>query len=261
MSPASARGSRRTTVRYRSSSRPHSRRRRERAASFRSASGPARSWAGSSARCVGLADGATVATALSADAPGTATVNEVWIDSPRDRRARVAATLRRPPFDVLKVTSRSALLQDLRSEPLARGTLITLAVAAAAALALALVGLLLGVVSDLRDERGELFDLEAQGAPPVTLRRHLRLRTGLVAAFGLVGGIATGAALAALILAVVTLTAGAGSARPPLLLGLDWPVLLLGLVVYFVLAALVVGAATRRAFRADVADRFAEVGT
>jgi hypothetical protein len=208
-----------------------------------------------------LADGATVATALSADAPGTATVNEVWLDAPRARRVQIAAALRRPPFDVLQVTSRKALLQDLRSEPLARGTLITLAVAAAAALALALVGLLLGVVSDLRDERGELFDLEAQGAAPDTLRRHLRLRTGLVAAFGVVGGIATGAVLAALILAVVTLTAGAGSPQPPLRLELDWPVLLLGLVVYFVAAGVVVGAATRRAFRADVAGRFAEVGT
>jgi len=208
-----------------------------------------------------LGDGATVATALSADAPGTATVNVVWLDGPRARRAQIAAALRRPPFDVLQVTSRGALLKDLRSEPLARGTLITLAVAAAAALALALVGLLLGVVSDLRDERGELFDLEAQGAAPDTLRRHLRLRTGLVAAFGVVGGIATGAVLAALILAVVTLTAGAGSPEPPLLLGLNWPVLLLGLLVYFLAAALVVGAATRRAFHADVAGRFAEAGT
>ncbi len=75
------------------------------------------------------------------------------------------------------------------------------------------------------------------------------------------GGIATGAVLAALILAVVTLTAGAGSPEPPLLLGLNWPVLLLGLLVYFLAAALVVGAATRRAFHADVAGRFAEAGT
>jgi hypothetical protein len=64
-----------------------------------------------------------------------------------------------------------------------------------------------------------------------------------------------------LIVALVTLTAGAGSAEPPLLLGLDWWILLLGLAAYFLLTALVVGAATRRAFRADVAGRFAEVGT
>ena len=51
------------------------------------------------------------------------------------------------------------------------------------------------------------------------------------------------------------------SPEPPLLLGVDWPVLLLGFVVYAALAAVVVGIATRRAFRGDVAGRFAEVGT
>lgn len=208
-----------------------------------------------------IADGPTVATALGADVPGAGTANEVWLDAASAREDAVAAALRRPPFDALDVTAHDALLADLRSEPLARGTLLTLAAAALAALALALVGLLLVVVSDLRDERGELFDLEAQGAAPDMLRRHLRLRTGFVAAFGLVGGIATGVALAALVVALVTLTASAGSTQLPLLLGIDWPILLLGLLAYFLLAAVLVSATTRRAFRADVAGRFAEVGT
>jgi hypothetical protein len=206
-----------------------------------------------------LADGPTVSNALDAAAPGRGVTNELWLDAPS--ATRLDAALRSPPFTALDVTTHDALLADLRSEPLARGTLITLAGAALAALALALVGLLLGVVSDLRDERGELFDLEAQGAEPKTLRQHLRLRSGVVAAFGLVGGVLTGAVLAALIVSLVTLTASAGAAEPPLLLGVDWPVLLLGLVVYTGLAALLVGLATRTAFRADVAGRFAEVGT
>jgi hypothetical protein len=208
-----------------------------------------------------LADGATLATAIGAEAPGRGAANEVWLDAPNGRENSVAAALRRPPFNALEVTAHDALLDDLRSEPLARGTLLTLAAAALAALGLALVGLLLVVVSDLRDERGELFDLEAQGAAPGTLRRHLRLRTGFVAAFGLLGGIATGVALAALVVALVTLTASAGSAQLPLLLGIDWPIVMVGLLAYFVVGALLVSATTRRAFRADVAGRFAEVGT
>jgi hypothetical protein len=206
-----------------------------------------------------LADGPTVSNALDAAAPGRGTANELWLEAADENR--LDAALRAPPFTALAVTTHHAVLADLRSEPLARGTLITLAGAALAALGLALVGLLLGVVSDLRDERGELFDLEAQGAEPKTLRRHLRLRSGLVAGFGLVGGVLTGAVLAALIVSLVTLTASAGAAEPPLLLGVDWAVLLLGLVVYAALAALLVGLATRSAFRADVAGRFAEVGT
>jgi hypothetical protein len=208
-----------------------------------------------------IADGPTLANALSATAPGSGSPNEVWLDAPAGREHTVAAALRGPPFDALQVQAHDALLADLRSEPLARGTLFTLAAAALAALGLALVGLLLVVVSDLRDERGELFDLEAQGAAPGTLRRHLRLRTAFVAVFGLLGGIATGVVLAALVVALVTLTAAAGSAELPLLLGVDWPVVLLGLLAYFLVAALLVSAATHRAFRADVAGRIAEVGT
>jgi hypothetical protein len=208
-----------------------------------------------------LADAATVATALNADAPGSGAATEVWVDAPKGAERRLEAALHRPPFDALQVTFHRRVLSDLRSEPLARGTLITLAGGAAAALVLALAGILLGLVSDLRDERGELFDLEAQGADPATLRRHLRLRAGLVAGFGLLGGLALGAVLAALIVALVTLTASAGGAEPPLLLGADWAVLLLGLLAYAAIGWLLVAAATRRAFRADVAGRFAEVGT
>src|SRR5439155_25840619 len=202
-----------------------------------------------------LADGPTIAAALAADAPGAGPPNEAWLEAPRRRAAKLDEALRRPPFDVLAVTSRRELLADLRSEPLARGTLLTLAGAALVALGLALVGLLLGVVSDLRDERGELFDLEAQGAQPSTLRTHLRLRSAFVAGFGLLGGIATGAILAALIVALVTLTAGAASPQPPLLLGVDWAVLLVGLVSYSILMAIPLAVATRDPFRSDLRGR------
>ena len=88
-------------------------------------------------------------------------------------RARCASSAR-PPFNVLSVESRDELERSLRDDPLARGTLLTLLAAALVALGLALVGVLLGVVSDVRDERGELDDLEAQGARPALLRRVVR---------------------------------------------------------------------------------------
>ena len=207
-----------------------------------------------------LADGPTLATAVSDLDPGGAEANEVWLDSPAERQRAVAAALHGPPFGVLDVDAHDALLSELRSEPLAHGTLLTLGAAALAALGLALVGLLLVVVSDLRDERGELFDLEAQGATPGLLRRHLRLRTAFAAVFGLVGGIATGALLAVLVVALVTLTATGGSPALPLLLGVEWPVVLLGLLVYLGLGALLVALVTRRAFRGDAAGRIAEAG-
>ena len=102
--------------------------------------------------------------------PGLGTMNELWVDVPAGREAAAAARLAQPPFTQLTVASRADTLHRLEADPLARGSLLTLAGTAAVALLLALVGLLLSVVGDVRDDRGELFDLEAQGAAPATIR-------------------------------------------------------------------------------------------
>ena len=154
------------------------------------------------------------------------------------------ATLSKAPFTQLALQSRAATLAELKSDPLARGSLLTLAGTAGVALLLALVGLLLTVVGDIRDDRGDLFDLEAQGASPATIRAHLRLRAALVAAFGIAGGLALGAILTSLVISLVSVTASAGLAQPPLRLIVDLPLLVVAAVAYLVLAALLVGLAT-----------------
>ena len=186
-----------------------------------------------------VADRRTAATFLDSRSPGLGTTNELWAD-------RLPAA--RPTE--LTVVSRADVLAQLRADPLARGALATLAATAALALALALVGLVLGVAGDRRDERGELFDLEAQGAAPATLRRHLRLRALLVAAFGLAGGIATGAVLSRLVLSLVAVTASAAKPEPPLHLVVDLPLLAAAVAAYALLAVLLVGGATRLGGRA-----------
>src|SRR5207253_9011544 len=105
-----------------------------------------------------------------------------------------------PNAPELTVTSRAETLARLEADPLARGALLTLAGTAAVALLLALLGLVLSVVGDVRDDRGELFDLEAQGASPATIRTHLRLRAALVATFGVAGGLVLGTILSTLVL-------------------------------------------------------------
>jgi hypothetical protein len=202
-----------------------------------------------------LVDQAAADTALNADAPGAA-VDEIWLRS--DRRDELERVLRRPPFDALALHSRRALVHELRNEPLARGSLLVLLATAAAALVLALVGLVLGLVADMRDESGELFDLETQGAGPPLLRRHLRLRSLAVAAFGLVGGLATGIVLSALVVDLVTVTANVGSPQPPLRLAVGWPVVLAALAAYALLAAALVALITTSAFRARSAGRLSE---
>jgi hypothetical protein len=180
-----------------------------------------------------VADLQQAATRLDVPSPGLGTPDELWVGGARP-----------PQTPELTVTSRADTLARLRSDPLARGALLTLAGTAAVALALALLGLVLSVVGDVRDDRGELFDLEAQGASPATIRTHLRLRAALVASFGVLGGVALGAILSSLVISLVSVTASAAEPEPPLRLALDWPLLLVAAAAYAVAAVGLVGLAT-----------------
>jgi hypothetical protein len=180
-----------------------------------------------------VADLSQAATRLDVPSPGLGTPDELWTGGSTP-----------PVAPELTVTSRADTLALLRADPLARGALLTLAGTAAVALALALLGLVLSVVGDVRDDRGELFDLEAQGASPSTIRTHLRLRATLVAAFGVTGGLVLGAVLSALVISLVSVTAGAAEPEPPLGLALDWPLLAIAAAAYAVAAIVLVGAAT-----------------
>ena len=195
-----------------------------------------------------VADLGQATTRLDTRSPGLGTTDELWLDS---------ATPPRTPE--VTVVSHHDELARLQADPLARGSLLTLAGTAAVALLLALVGLLLSVVGDVRDERGELFDLEAQGASPATIRAHLRLRALLVAAFGIAGGVLLGAILSALVISLVSVTASAERPEPPLQLSLDAPLLLLAALVYVGVAALLVVAAT--SLRGHAPSRAAEVAS
>jgi hypothetical protein len=180
-----------------------------------------------------VAELSQAATRLDTRSPGLGTPDELWLSG---------STPPRTPE--LAVASRADTLARLEADPLARGALLTLAGTAAVALLLALVGLVLSVVGDVRDERGELFDLEAQGAAPSTIRTHLRLRAALVAAFGVAGGLALGTILSTLVISLVSVTASAAEPEPPLRLALDWPLLTIAAAGYALTAVLLVGVAT-----------------
>jgi ABC-type antimicrobial peptide transport system permease subunit len=180
-----------------------------------------------------VADLPTWLTAANTEEPGVATASELWLE-------------RKPPPLPLDVTSQQARERELESDPLARGAISLLLVTALVGLALAAVGVLLTVVGDLRDERGALRDLETQGATPAELRRHVLLRAAVVGLLGLGGGVAAGAIVGALVVAVVTVTAGAEDALPPLRLVFDWPLALAALGALALAAAAASAAAARR---------------
>ena len=202
-----------------------------------------------------VADEATLSTALNARRPGAAVTNEIWLGAPSAELPRLERALRDEPFSALALETRAALEARLEDDPLARGTVLALTATAFVALGLALVGLVLLVRGDLGDERGELFDLEAQGADPRLLTFHVRGRAALVGLAGTLAGLASGAALAGLVVSVVTVTAGGTSGLPPLDLVLDWRGLALTVALFGVVAGVLVAATTRRAFSAPVPRR------
>ena len=187
-----------------------------------------------------VADLPTWLTAANAAEPGVTTPSELWVDA----RPGAAASLAKLP---LTMTSQRARERELRTDPLARGAVALLLVTAVIALVLAAAGLLVTVAGDLRDDRGALFDLEAQGATPVEIQRHVLLRAGVVGALGVGAGIAAGAIVCALVVTVVTVTAGAADALPPLALVFDAKLVAAALGLVALAAAAGAYVATRRA--------------
>ena len=180
--------------------------------------------------------------------PGAAPLNELWLAVADGKEAQVASALSQRPFAVLEKRSRSALEEDARHDPLGHGTLLALGAAALAALVLAVWGLVLAIRADLRDDRGELVDLEAQGATPSLLRRVVTARATIVAVVGVLGGIVGGVLLARLVTRVVSVTARATTPEPPLVTTVSPAVLLVAGAVFAVCAAVLVLWTTRRAF-------------
>jgi hypothetical protein len=202
-----------------------------------------------------IADESRLATALDAGAPGTGTPGELWLAVPRGSVDRVDAALREPPFDAVSVASRETLEHALATDPLARGIELTLAAAALVALVLGAVGLWLALVSELRDERGELFDLEAQGVAPATLRRQFRLRAAILLAAGALGGAGLGLLLSRIVVSLVRVSASTQQPEPPLLLSPAWGLGALGFAALAAAAAVLLEATTRAAMRGETPAR------
>jgi hypothetical protein len=198
-----------------------------------------------------IADESRLATALDARLPGTGRPGELWLSAP----PQAERDLRRPPFATLEVASRRVIERSLAGDPLARGLELTLGIAAIVALALAAIGLWLALVSELRDERGELFDLEAQGVSPDTLRRQFRLRTAILVALGAVGGVLLGLLLSRLVVTLVRVSAAAENSRPPLRFEPAWVAAAAGLGALVLVVALIVELTARRTFRGDSPER------
>jgi hypothetical protein len=191
-----------------------------------------------------VADETALGLAVNSVAPGSALPGEIWLAGhPREPALRAA------PFDALDVAVQADVLRHLTGDPLAGATLAALLVASLIAGLLGAAGVALVVLTDLRDERTDLYDLEVQGVPPSTLRRILRLRAAIVVIAGLAGAIALGALLTRWTVSVIHVTATGATPQPPLGVVTGVGTLAALVAAYLVLLALVVAAVTGSAFR------------
>jgi hypothetical protein len=188
-----------------------------------------------------LADEAWLSTAIDSNAPGQGTPREIWISGGS------GGALARPPFATLDVASRAAEEHLLAADPLAHAT--------ALALVLAVLGLWVGVVSELHDEKSDFFDLEAQGLAPAEMRRQLRMRGLILLVAGTASGLGLAVLLSRLVVSLIRVSATQGVPEPPLRLDPDWLVGGPGVAALLLAALLVAEGASLASFRAARPER------
>ena len=172
-----------------------------------------------------------------------------------DGGASLGDALAAAPYDRLATTVRVEREATLAADPVARGASWMLSLAALVALLVAALALVLLVVSDRRDQAGELYSWEVDGVPPSSLRRLLVARATTVVLVAVPLGLAGGLLLAGATARLVGLTATGGSAQPPpqLAVGGGWVATVLVLGVAGALA--VAGAVAALALREPMPQR------
>lgn len=189
--------------------------------------------------------------ALDAALPGAARPSEMWLglpDAAREADVRVALGL--SPFRFPAITARSDLVAAQSGDPLSQAIVWALIAAAAAGLVLSVGGVLLGAVTDLRDERGELADLEAQGLSPANLRWHALAKTSWLAGGGAMAGLLVGIALTVAVTSALAIGATGAEPIPPLAIVIPLGPILVVVAVLLGLVLGLVGWLARRAYGA-----------
>jgi hypothetical protein len=176
---------------------------------------------------------------------------EWWLDADRDSTgtapdtAAAAAALSRQPGLARAVVDRAALGRELRQDPLGLAVIGALVIAFLAAAAFATVGFAVNATVSVRERLGELALLRALGVAPRQLLGLLAIEQAFLVGLGCVVGIVLGVLVARLVVPLLSLTAEATRAVPPVVLDVPWlAVLGLAAALALVLAAVVAGLAT-----------------
>jgi hypothetical protein len=166
--------------------------------------------------------------AMNARDPGTGAPNQMLISARDDTEtAAVVGRLARPPFGDLTVRSRPAIQQQEGNNAFSIGLVWGLTIGALAGIALSIIGVVTAAATELRDDAGELWELEEHGIGPRSLIRMIVLRTLLLCGAGAAVGTLFGMGLGWLAALGVSLTAQDESPVPPLDVVAPWGLILL----------------------------------
>jgi hypothetical protein len=186
-----------------------------------------------------LADHATLAAAEYL-ASGARSEPDRWVLAvDESERADITSMLETAPFDSALVIDRWTQAEQRTSDPILVGLTGSLLMAVGAVAIVAFVGLLMAAVTGARDRRGANAVLRALGASRRELRQWLLAETVPMGVLSITIGVATGVAIAAVVLRSLTGDREGGEATPPPELVMPWPALLVLVVVGLVAVAMV----------------------
>lgn len=170
-----------------------------------------------------VVDLASLGIAQLAGAGALAQPQEWWLRVESESAGTgAAAALSAAPYSSQEVIDRFAQGRALRGGPIASASVGALTIAALAAGLLASIGFAVAAVPSARERGGDAAIMRALGLSPRQLAAWLWLENGLLGAFGLLAGTATGLAVARLVLPLVSLGAQARTVAPPVLLVVPW---------------------------------------
>ena len=169
------------------------------------------------------------------------------------RTAEVRAALAADPFRFATITDRAALVAERANDPLSQSVAWALVMAGLAGLVLSILGVILGAATDLRDERGELADLETQGVPPSGLEALVIARTAWLVIGGAIAGLAVGVVMTAVVTSALAVTAEGALPIPPFRVVVPILPIVGGVIVIATFVMVLVATLARRAYRGTTA--------
>lgn len=188
-----------------------------------------------------LADRVAATALLDRTAPGTATVDEVWLSAPSEQLPAVREVLADSPAATATVVYRDDLAAGLAADPVAARSLTLLAVAGLAAVLLAVAAVATAVRAEREESAADLYALELDGLPRARLRRALALRGVLAVVIGGLVGVVGGGVAAGVGIPLLVTGPGGTAVDPPLRTVLATP--LTGLTIAVTLAGMLAAAA------------------